>query len=140
VDNNECPDEQYPFWLNTGRVVEHWHTRTKTGKIGNLNKFSPTPYIELNPSAAEKLGVSHMEYVRVISRRSDAVIMAQLTERVAPNAVFIPMHFHECVNRLVLGLLDPYSRQPAFKQSAVRIEKIADQTTAAEINLTARSF
>ena len=81
-----------------------------------------------------------MEYVRVISRRSDAVIMAQLTERVAPNAVFIPMHFHECVNRLVLGLLDPYSRQPAYKQSAVRIEKIADQVTAAEINLTARSF
>ncbi len=140
VDNNERPDEQYPFWLNTGRVVEHWHTRTKTGKIGNLNKFSPTPYIEINPSAAEKLGVHHMEYVRVVSRRSDAVIMVQLTERVAPDAVFIPMHFHECVNRLVLGLLDPYSRQPAFKQSAVRIEKIADQVTAAETNLTARSF
>ena len=140
VDNNERPDEQYPFWLNSGRVVEHWHTRTKTGKIGNLNKFSPTPYIEINPSAAEKLGVNHMEYVRVISRRSDAVIMAQLTERVAPDAVFIPMHFHECVNRLALGLLDPYSRQPAFKQSAVRLEKIADQAMAATSNLTARSF
>ncbi|MDO8703435.1 MAG: nitrate reductase [Sulfuricaulis sp.] len=140
VDNNERPDEQYPFWLNSGRVVEHWHTRTKTGKIGNLNKFSPTPYIEINPSAAAKLGIDHMAYVRVISRRSDAVIMAQLTERVAPDAVFIPMHFHECVNRLALGLLDPYSRQPAFKQSAVRLEKIADQAMAATSNLTARSF
>jgi assimilatory nitrate reductase catalytic subunit len=140
VDNNERPDEQYPFWLNTGRVVEHWHTRTKTGKIGNLNKFSPTPYIEINPSAAERLGIGHMEYVRVISRRSDAVVMAQLTERVAPNAVFIPMHFHECVNRLVLGLLDPYSRQPAFKQSAVNIERVADQETAARTNVAARTF
>ncbi len=140
VDNNERPDDQYPFWLNTGRVVEHWHTRTKTGKIGNLNKFSPTPYIEINPSAAERLGIGHMEYVRVISRRSDAVVMAELTERVAPSAVFIPMHFHECVNRLVLGLLDPYSRQPAFKQSAVNIERIADQETAARTNVAARTF
>lgn len=140
IDNNERPSEQYPFWLNSGRVVEHWHTRTKTGKIGNLNKFSPTPYLEINPSAAEKLGIRHMDYVRVISIRSDAVVMAQLTERVAPNAVFIPMHFHECVNRLVLGLLDPYSRQPAFKQSAVRIEAIADQKTAAVANLAARTF
>ena len=140
VDNNERPDGHYPFWLNSGRVVEHWHTRTKTGKIGNLNKFSPTPYMELNPSAAERLGIRHMEYVRVVSRRSDAVVMAQLTERVAPDAVFIPMHFHECVNRLALGLLDPHSRQPAFKQSAVRIEKIADQKNAALANLVARAY
>jgi assimilatory nitrate reductase catalytic subunit len=139
VDNNERPDEQYPFWLNSGRVVEHWHTRTKTGKIGNLNKFSPTPYMELNPAAAGRLGIRHMGYVRVISRRSDAVVLAQLTERVAPDAVFIPMHYHECVNRLALGLLDPYSRQPAYKQSAVRLEPIADQEAAA-INLAARSF
>ena len=140
IDNNERPDEQFPFWLNSGRVVEHWHTRTKTGKIGNLNKFSPTPYMEMNPAAAERLGIEHMDYARVASRRSDAVVMVQLTERVAPNAVFIPMHFHECVNRLVLGLLDPHSRQPAYKQSAVRIEAIADQETAAIANVAARTF
>ncbi len=140
IDNNERPDEQYPFWLNTGRVVEHWHTRTKTGKIGNLNKFSPTPYMEINPSAAEKAGIKPMEYVRVVSRRSDAVVLAQLTERVAPNAVFIPMHYHDCVNRLVLGLLDPYSRQPAYKQSAVRIEKLTDQEAAAAANRQARTY
>lgn len=140
IDNNERPDEQFPYWLNTGRVVEHWHTRTKTGKIGNLNKFSPTPYMEINPAAAARLGIKHMEYARVVSRRSDAVVLAQLTERVAPNSVFIPMHYHDCVNRLALGLLDPHSRQPAYKQSAVRIEPIADQATAAARNLAARSF
>ncbi len=140
IDNNERPNEQYPFWLNTGRVVEHWHTRTKTGRIGNLNKFSPIPYMEINPSAAEKFGIRSMEYVRVVSPRSDAVVMAQLTERVAPDAIFIPMHYYDCVNRLSLGLLDPYSRQPAYKQCAVRIEKIADQEAAARLNLKARVY
>ncbi|MBL4614069.1 MAG: molybdopterin-dependent oxidoreductase, partial [Magnetovibrio sp.] len=57
IDNNEKPDEDYPFWLNTGRVVEHFHTRTRTGKIGNLNKFSPTPYMEMNPDVAREMGV-----------------------------------------------------------------------------------
>ncbi len=140
IDNNERPDEQYPFWLNTGRVVEHWHTRTKTGRIGNLNKFSPTPYMEINPSAARHLGIVSMEYVRVTSRRSSTVVMAQLAERVAPDAIFIPMHYYDCVNRLSLGLLDPYSRQPAYKQCAVMIEKIEDQEMAARLNLQARSY
>ena len=49
INNNEVPDEQYPFWLNSGRLVEHCHTRTKTGKIGNNNKFSPIPFMEMNP-------------------------------------------------------------------------------------------
>ena len=140
IDNNEVPDESYPFWLNSGRVIEHFHSRTKTGKIGNLNKFSPIPYMEMNPSAAQKLGIKHMEYARVVSRRNDAVVMVQLTERVAPNSVFIPWHFHECVNRLTLGLLDPHSRQPAFKQSAVTIESIDQQEAAAEINRSMRAF
>lgn len=140
VDDNERPDDQYPFWLNTGRVVEQWHTRTKTGKIGNLNKFSPIPSMEINPSAAARLGIRPMEYARVVSRRSCAVVMVQLTERVAPDAVFIPMHYYDCVNRLSLGLLDPYSRQPAFKQAAVRIEKIDDQRGAARMNLSARAY
>ncbi|NHN35879.1 nitrate reductase [Pseudomaricurvus alcaniphilus] len=139
INNNEQPCEEYPFWLNSGRVVEHFHTRTRTGKIGNCNKFSPTPYMEMNPDAAEELGVKHQEYVRLTSRRGDAVVMVQLTHRVARNAVFIPFHFYDCVNRLTLGLLDPYSRQPAFKQCAARIEKV-DQREAARLNAERRTF
>jgi len=139
VENNETPNSDYPFWLNSGRVVEHFHSRTKTGKIGNQNKFSPTPYMEMNPDAAEELGVKHMNYVRLVSRRGDAVVMVQLTQRVPQNMVFIPFHFHDCVNRLTLGLLDPHSRQPAFKQNAVRIEQV-DQQEAARINVESRSF
>jgi len=139
IDNNEHPCDEYPFWLNSGRVVEHFHTRTRTGKMGNLNKYSPTPYMEMNPDAAAKLGIKHQSYVRLASRRGDAVVMVQLTQRVAPNAVFIPFHFHDCVNRLSLGLLDPHSRQPAFKQSSIRIEHV-DQKLAAKMNRERRTY
>ncbi len=139
VNNNECPDEDYPFWMNSGRVVEHFHTRTRTGKIGNINKFSPTPYMEINPDAAKNLGLNSGDYVRVVSRRGDAVVMVQLTQRVSADMVFIPFHYHDCVNRLTLGLLDPYSRQPAFKQCAVKLEAI-DQTHAASLNKVRRSY
>ena len=140
IDNNERPDDDYPFWLNSGRVVEHFHTRTRTGKVGNLNKFSPTPYMEMNPDAAAELGIEHGSYARLTSRRGDAVVMVQLTQRVAPNMVFIPFHFHECVNRLSLGLLDPHSRQPAFKQCAVHIAPYVDQHKAAQRNRVSRAF
>ena len=140
IDNNERPDKDYPFWLNSGRVVEHFHTRTRTGKLGNLNKFSPTPYMEMNPDAARALGVTHGSYARLASRRGDAVVMVQLTGRVAPDMVFIPFHFHECVNRLSLGLLDPHSRQPAYKQCAVKIEAVQDQAAAARTNLALRAY
>ena len=139
IDNNERPDNDYPYWLNSGRVVEHFHTRTKTGKIGNLNKYSPTPYMEMNPDAAREQHIAHMSYVRLVSRRGDCVVLVQLTQRIPYNMVFIPFHFYDCVNRVSLGLLDPYSRQPAFKQCAVRVEKV-DQEEAGRLNYERRNF
>ncbi|MEQ1560469.1 MAG: nitrate reductase [Methyloglobulus sp.] len=139
INNNEVPDEQYPFWLNSGRLVEHFHSRTRTGKIANNNKFSPIPFMEINPDAAADLDIRHQMYVRVISRRGDAIVMAMLTHRVPQNMIFIPFHFFDCVNRLTLGLLDPYSRQPAFKQSAVNIKHI-DQDSAAQLNKELRAY
>jgi predicted molibdopterin-dependent oxidoreductase YjgC len=139
INNNEVPDAQYPFWLNSGRLVEHFHSRTRTGKIGNNNKFSPIPFMEMNPDAAEPLNIKHQTYVRVISRRGDAIVMVMLTQRIPSNMVFIPFHFFDCVNRLTLGLLDPHSRQPAFKQSAVMIEHV-DQRLAAQLNKESREY
>ena len=140
IDNNEVPDEEFPIWLNTGRLVEHWHGRTKTGKIGNNNKYSPIPFIEINPDLAAELEIQRGEYVRLVSRRSDAVVMATPTQRVSKNMIFLPFHFHDCANRLTLGLLDPHSRQPAYKQSAVRIEKLDDQQAAAKLSMEMRAF
>ena len=140
IDNNEVPDEKFPVWLNTGRLIEHWHGRTKTGKIGNNNKYSPIPFIEINPDLAAELDIQRGEYVRLVSRRSDAVVMATPTQRVPKNMIFLPFHFHDCANRLTLGLLDPHSRQPAYKQSAVRIEKLDDQKAAAKLSMEMRAF
>ena len=128
VDNNERPDQQFPFWLNSGRVVEHFHTRTRTGKIGNCQQVQSHAVHGDESGFRRELGIGHMTYVRLISRRGYAVVMVQLTHRVPHDMVFIPFHFHDCVNRLTLGLLDPYSRQPAFKQCAVKIEPATDQT------------
>jgi len=140
IDNNEVPDDKFPVWLNTGRLIEHWHGRSKTGKIGNNNKYSPIPFIEINPDLAHELEIQRGEYVRLVSRRSDAVVMAQPTQRVPKNMVFLPFHYHDCANRLTLGLLDPHSRQPAYKQSAIRIERIADQKEAARLSMEMRKF
>ena len=140
IDNNEVPDEKFPIWLNTGRLIEHWHGRSKTGKVGNNNKYSPIPFIEINPDLAHELGIQRGEYVRLVSRRSDAIVMATPTQRVAKNMVFLPFHFHDCANRLTLGLLDPHSRQPAYKQNAIRIEKLEDQKAAAKLSMEMRTF
>lgn len=139
INNNEVPCDDYPFWMNSGRVVEHFHTRTRTGKMGNMNKYSPTPYMEMNPDAAAELKIKHGEYARIVSRRGDAVVMVQTTQRVPRNMVFIPFHFHDCVNRVTLGLLDPYSRQPAFKQGSIRVESV-DQKLAAQLNAERRTY
>jgi len=93
----------------------------------------------MNSDAAAELGIQHQSYVRCVSRRGDAVVMVQLTQRIPRDMVFIPFHYHDCVNRLTLGLLDPHSRQPAFKQNAVRIEAV-DQKEAAQRNLEAREY
>ena len=140
INNNEVPDEKFPIWLNTGRLVEHWHGRSKTGKVANNNKFSPIPFIEINPNLAFQLGAENGDYVRLVSRRSDAIVMAKFTNRVSKDMVFLPFHFHDCANRLTLGLLDPHSRQPAYKQQAVRIETIKDQQAAARLNMKMRKF
>jgi assimilatory nitrate reductase catalytic subunit len=95
--------------------------------------------MEMNPDAAAELDIEHMSYVRLVSRRGDAVVMVQLTHRVPRDMVFIPFHFHDCVNRLTLGLLDPHSRQPAFKQCAVSIEAV-DQLDAAGLNTAMRAY
>ena len=95
--------------------------------------------MEINPDAANELGIEHMSYVRLTSRRGDAIVLAQLTHRVPRNMVFVPFHYHDCVNRLTLGLLDPHSRQPAFKQCAIRIEAV-DQKEAGRLNVERRAF
>jgi assimilatory nitrate reductase catalytic subunit len=121
----ESPDERYPFWLNTGRTVEHWHTRTKTGKIPLLNRLSPEAWVEINPRDAKKLKLEHGDYVRVESRRGSVErVILRVTETVAPGQIFIPFHYAEAnANNLTVSDCDPVSREPNYKQAAVRVER-----------------
>lgn len=122
LTHNEMPDEEFNFMFNTGRVIEHWHTMTKTGHIGNLSKFIPEVYFELHPDDAAELGIKNYDMVKLRSRRGECEAIAVITSRVLPRSVFMPMHFPEA-NFLSLGLLDETSKQPAYKQCAVKIVK-----------------
>jgi assimilatory nitrate reductase catalytic subunit len=123
----EQPNKEYDFILNTGRTVEHWHTRTKTARVDQLNAMVPNAWLEMNPIDAKRLRLSSHDRVTVVSRRSRvANLELRITAIVAPGQVFMPFHFSETNSNLVtLGAFDPISREPNFKQCAVRIEKTA---------------
>lgn len=129
----EMPDEDYPFWLNTGSILEHYHTRTKTKRIPELAITASEGFVEIHPLDADKLGIQEGERVRVVSRRGWILIPARVSTIVNPGQVFVPYHFgdldpseahlKQAVNHLTLNWADPLSKQPMYKVSACRIEK-----------------
>lgn len=121
----EQPDVEFDFILNTGRTVEHWHTRTKTGSIELLNDMVPRAWLEMNPVDARRLELRPHDRVTIRSRRGFvADLELRITGIVAPGQVFMPFHFAETnSNVITLGAFDPISREPNFKQCAVSVEK-----------------
>ena len=122
----DAPRPEYPFLLNTGRTVEHWHTRTKTGRIPILEGLAPEAWVEMHPSDAEHLGVRGGDWVRVASSRGAVdQIRVRVTAIGRPGEVFIPFHWNErCANRLTDDQFDPISREPNYKQCAVKVERL----------------
>ena len=120
------PGGQYPLLLNTGRTVEHWHTRTKTGRVPVLEGLAPEAWLEIHPEDALALGVRAGDLVRVTSSRGAVdKLRARVTAIVRPGEVFIPFHWDErCANRLTTDECDPISREPNYKQCAVRVEGV----------------
>jgi anaerobic selenocysteine-containing dehydrogenase len=121
----EQPNEEYNLILNTGRTVEHWHTRTKTAQVDMLDRMVPNAWLEMNPADASRLRLKPHDRVNVVSRRSSVRnLELRITGIVAPGQVFMPFHFSETnSNRVTLGGFDPISREPNFKQCAVLVEK-----------------
>jgi assimilatory nitrate reductase catalytic subunit len=121
----EPPSPQYPFVLNTGRTVEHWHTRTKTANVPILERLSPSAWVEMNPRDARQLRLKPQDRVDVVSRRGRiANVELRVTETVASGQVFVPFHYAEAnANAATQGAFDPISREPNYKQSAVRVER-----------------
>jgi len=123
----EVPDDGYPFWLCTGRVLEHWHTGSMTRRIPQLHRAMPEAYVELNRSDATRLGINRGDTVRVVSRRGAIELPAEVDGRGKPPAgsTFIPF-FDEShlINFVTLDACDNISKQPDYKKCAVRIERV----------------
>ncbi len=121
----EQPDAEYDFILSTGRTVEHWHTRTKTSEVEMLEAMVPNAWLEMNPRDAHRLHLRPHDRVTICSRRGEVPgLELRITGIIAPGQVFMPFHFSETNSNIVtLGAFDPISREPNFKQCAVRVFK-----------------
>ncbi|MDQ1899702.1 molybdopterin-dependent oxidoreductase [Paracoccus sp. WLY502] len=124
-------DNAYPFRLNTGRVRDHWHTMTRTGLSPRLSRHLAEPFLELHPTDAARLGLSPATLAEVESPQGRAILRVLVTDRVAPGHPFAPIHWtgetapSGRVDRLVPGLTDPVSGQPALKSAPVAIRPFA---------------
>jgi formate dehydrogenase major subunit len=124
TEAKDLPDEEFPLVLNTGRVLEHWHTGTMTRRAKVLDALSPEPFVEVNPADLARFGISDGETVTLQSRRGAIVLAARAESNVQPGSVFVPFHFREAsANALTNDALDPFGKIPEFKFCAVRILK-----------------
>src|SRR3954449_7893405 len=119
----ELPSEEYPYILNTGRLLEHWHTGSMTRRSFALDAIQPEAHVFLNPDDARAMGVSDGDFVRISSRRGTIELRARLSHRDTPGTCFVPFHFREAAaNLLTIDEIDPFGKIPEFKFCAVRIE------------------
>jgi assimilatory nitrate reductase catalytic subunit len=121
----EEPDENYPFYLTTGRVLAHYQSGTQTQKIPRLQEMMPYPLVEMHLTTARRHGLKEGDAVTLVSRRGSASFKTRLTPGIRPDTLFAPFHWGgaQSVNRLTNPALDPISRMPEFKVCAVRIER-----------------
>lgn len=117
----EPPDDRYPLYLTTGRLLAQYQSGAQTRRVAALKARA---FVELHPDLAERLGIADGDPVRVTSRRGGMVAPARLSETIRPDTVFAPFHFagEERVNSVTSDALDPVSRMPQFKVCAVAVE------------------
>jgi assimilatory nitrate reductase catalytic subunit len=119
----------FPLTLNTGRVRDHWHTMTRTGKSERLSQHYAEPFVEIHPDDAERFHIRDAELVRVSSGLGAILVRALVTSRQQPCSIFVPMHWNDQfassarVDALVPGLTDAISGQPASKNIPARVER-----------------
>lgn len=124
----ESPDKNYPFWMCTGRVLEHWHTGSMTRRVEELHKAVPAALLYMHPDDARDQGLRRGSEARVISRRGELRLRVETRGRVnmPRGVVFVPFFdASRLINALILDATDPISRQTDFKKCAVRLERIS---------------
>jgi assimilatory nitrate reductase catalytic subunit len=115
------------FRLNTGRIRDHWHTMTRTGKSARLSQHIAEPFLEIHPRDAEALGLDAAGLARVESGFGTATLRVLHSDRVAPGTVFVPMHWTAQfssagrIGAVIKPDTDPVSGQPALKGTFARI-------------------
>ncbi len=126
----ETPDDEYPFILTTGRLLEHWHGGTLT-RHSSLNDLYPEPFVEIHPADAAMHGIQDGMRVRVSTRRGEVVLRAHVTEKATVGVIFLPMHFAEAAaNLLTNDVLDPQARIPEYKACAAQVFPTHEETPA----------
>jgi nitrate reductase NapA len=123
----ESPDAEYPLWLSTGRVLEHWHSGSMTRRIPQLHQAVPAAYVEMNRADADQFGVKKGDRVKVVSRRGSLELPVEVDGRGRPprGTLFVPF-FDESllINLVTLDAMDNISKQPDYKKCAVRLERV----------------
>ncbi|MBZ9653673.1 nitrate reductase [Phyllobacterium lublinensis] len=125
--NGEASDPRFQFTLNTGRIRDHWHTMTRTGKSARLSAHFAEPFVEIHPLDAEALGIEDARLVSLKNDHGAIIVRALLTDRQARGNVFVPMHWtgqfsgKARVDCLVTANVDPFSGQPALKMAQVDV-------------------
>jgi len=124
----EVPDDTYPWYLTTGRVMAQYQSGAQTRRVKSLNTTSPEAFLEIHFSQAARLGIVEGDMVRVSTRRGAARVRARLTKSIRRDTLFIPFHWsgEGCANLLTNSVLDPVSKMPEFKVCAARVDKDVD--------------
>lgn len=123
----ESPDDDYPFWLSTGRVLEHWHSGSMTQRVPELYKAFPDAVCFMHPNDAEELDLRRGDQVRVKSRRGEIITRVETRGRNKPprGLVFVPwFDASQLINKVTLDATDPISKQTDYKKCAVKIERV----------------
>ena len=121
----ELPDEEYPLYLMTGRILYHYTTRAMTGRTPGLMEIEGKSFIEMNEEDAARLGIEDGELVRATSRRGTIETTARVGTKVSPGETWMPFHFPDGnANWLTNAALDKFCRIPEYKVCAIRVEKI----------------
>ncbi len=124
LDPAEMPDEEYSYFLSTGRNFAHFHTGTMTRASAHLDAEQKTGYVEINPEDANKLAVQDGDMVLLSTRRGEMKTPARVTGKVKPGVLFVPFHFAESpANILTNSAFDPIAKIPEFKVCAAKVEK-----------------
>jgi formate dehydrogenase major subunit len=127
----EVPDQEYPFWMTTGTEFTHYLTGTMSRRCDTLDREMPELITDLNPEDGERLQIGNGDYIRVSSRRGSLISKVQITERVKPGMIFMPLHFEEAMaNLLTNPAMDPVSKTPEYKVCAVAIDKVPSHSHA----------